>query len=88
VTGLFEGALVKTIQGRLLDQFPIRARAIESVVSAHIRKDYFAVIPLALTLADGFCKDSFFIIDSGKKIPIVTRSSTGNLLITIRISIQ
>jgi hypothetical protein len=70
VTELFEETLVETIQGRLLDQFPKRSPAIISVVSSHLRKDYFAAIPLALTLADGFCKDSFFIDRGGKQVPI------------------
>jgi hypothetical protein len=70
VAELFEENLVETIQVRLLEQFPKRSPAIVSVVSSHLRKDYFAAIPLALTLADGFCKDSFFVIRGEKKVPI------------------
>lgn len=70
VTKLFEEKLVNTIQRGLLDRFPKRAEAINSIIASHKREDYFAVIPLALTLADGLCKDTFFIINNGEKIPI------------------
>ncbi|HEY4109567.1 hypothetical protein [Puia sp.] len=59
------------IEGKLMEDSPKRADLIKNIFSLHTQGNYFAAIPLALTQADGFCKDWFTVESkSGKHVPV------------------
>jgi hypothetical protein len=60
-----------SIEKKLIMAFPKRAVLLKNIFALHNAENYEAAIPLALTQADGMCKDVFFVTDkSGKKIPV------------------
>ena len=62
--------LADRIQSKLLEAHPRRVLLINAIFRLHAAGDHVAAIPLALSQADGICKDNFTIDHKSKKIPV------------------